>query len=318
MGAFHIDSDFVPDAPSTEKRKPGRPKGAKNKLKSTTSSSDPAALRRGRPPRTGPKQKALAARLAAGEPEQLPEPTRPVGRPPKLASAGPVQVTIREPGQRIFVKGVPDPTRRRHLAEAAELVAKTNLGPVLNASTAVEARVHISMLPSTPSRTSTSTAQSSRKTQQIIPEVNPAANITVEDEDEHSDLLPAGLGEEDDGNDPDEHGVFDNMDPSTQPVNSDGDPVAPKPRRTARALPEWLQDQFDARVVESKTRGDDNLPPLYRDHHAFWFPEADPFFLMRKVNSNFTPQRFYRARFFLWDPAALVDIPCPNCGHQLH
>lgn len=67
----------------------------------------------------------------------------------------------------------------------------------------------------------------SAETRRVIPEVNPAANIAADDEDEHSDLLHDGLGDDEGGN-PDKHSVFDNLDPSTQPMNSDGDPVAPK------------------------------------------------------------------------------------------
>ncbi|KAJ6494329.1 hypothetical protein C8R45DRAFT_793580, partial [Mycena sanguinolenta] len=75
-----------------------------------------------------------------------------------------------------------------------------------------------------------------------------------------------------------------------------------------------LQTQFLAKVKESSIRGRDNLPPLYRDHQTFWFPETDPYF------SILAPQKLYRASFFLWDPTVLVSdgIPCPNCGHRLH
>jgi hypothetical protein len=75
-----------------------------------------------------------------------------------------------------------------------------------------------------------------------------------------------------------------------------------------------LQSQFEAKVNESKVRGTDGLPPLYRDYKSFWFPVQDPFFATRELDS-ITPQKLYHATFFLWDPAALIStrIACPNC-----
>ncbi|KAJ7158821.1 hypothetical protein C8R46DRAFT_1224735 [Mycena filopes] len=356
------DLETDTQVPST-KRRPGRPKGSKNKPKTDSGTSNAPAPRRGRPPGTGHKQKAQAAREAAGESDPEHEPSRPVGRPPKNAPAGPVRVHVREPGEHIFVKGVPDPTRARHLAEAAKLVEEDNPGSTLNPSPSAELQVPntlSSASPSTPpqpptrdtralhlakaaelvsnnnlgpvlnlARSVPSSSPSAPSTtsqppiRNIIPEANSSTTLTLPDDgDEYSDLINDGLGDDDgddDGDSADEDGVIDTPDPSTQPLNSDGDPVAAKPRRTARPLPSWLQVQFDAKVAASKTRGTDNLPALYRDHQTFWFPETDPFFLMRELDPNLQPQRLYRARFFLWDPAALIDgIPCPNCGHRLH
>ncbi|KAJ7242859.1 hypothetical protein B0H12DRAFT_1023451, partial [Mycena haematopus] len=131
-----------------------------------------------------------------------------------------------------------------------------------------------------------------------------------------------GIGDDDDDSDeePDEEGVIDDKDPTIAPVDSEGDPIPPKPRRTARPLPNWLQAQFLTKVKESSIRGKDNLPPLYREHQTFWFPETDPYFSMRKLDSSLAPQKLYHASFFLWDPTVLVPdgIPCPNCGHRLH
>ncbi|KAJ7937871.1 hypothetical protein B0H13DRAFT_1588311, partial [Mycena leptocephala] len=141
-----------------------------------------------------------------------------------------------------------------------------------------------------------------------------------EDEDDYSAFLNDGIGDDEDGDEADKDGVFDEEDPTAAPVDSEGDRLPPKPRRTARALPKWLQAQFDAKVEESRARGKDNLPPLYRDHNTFWFPETDPYFSMRKLDQNLEPQQLFRARFFLWDPSVLVanGIPCPNCNHRLH
>ncbi|KAJ7242860.1 hypothetical protein B0H12DRAFT_1074154 [Mycena haematopus] len=141
LGAYTVDSALIDEftslppndrnVPVVGKRGPGRPKGAKNKGKRAMDAPNAPAKRRGRPPGTGHLQRALAERLAAGEPEATAElSTRPVGRPPKQPPVKPVKVRMREPGERIHVKGVPDPTRQRHLAEAAAIIQNNNLGSV--------------------------------------------------------------------------------------------------------------------------------------------------------------------------------------------
>ncbi|KAJ6602701.1 hypothetical protein DFH09DRAFT_1069075 [Mycena vulgaris] len=108
------------------------------------------------------------------------------------------------------------------------------------------------------------------------------ANITLpDDEADYSGIMNDGLGEDDDGDEADKDGVFNDPDPTAQPVNNDGDPIPPKPCRTARPLPKWLQVQFNVKVEESKARENNNLAPLYLGHHNFWFPETDPYFPLR-------------------------------------
>ncbi|KAG6875210.1 hypothetical protein C0992_004756, partial [Termitomyces sp. T32_za158] len=89
-----------------------------------------------------------------------------------------------------------------------------------------------------------------------------------------------------------------------------------------RPLPDWLKTLFDIHVNASGGhRGSDGLPPLYRDHHTFWFPKPSPFFVLRDIDT-LTPQKLYNVRFFLWDPECLAPqgICCPNtgCTTQLH
>lgn len=67
---------------------------------------------------------------------------------------------------------------------------------------------------------------------------------------------------------------------------------------------------FRAHVEESKERDADKLPALYRSG-TFWFPTRSLYFLLRSRIP--TPQRQYNPRFFLWDPLALFNIPCPLC-----
>ncbi|KAJ6546376.1 hypothetical protein B0H10DRAFT_2243630 [Mycena sp. CBHHK59/15] len=126
--------------------------------------------------------------------------------------------------------------------------------------------------------------------------------------DVDSDLLNdgVGVGDDDEESDNEERG-----DDHPDPAHADH----PRPRRTARKLPKWLQSQFDTKVNESKVRGEDGLPALYRDHKTMWFPVEDPYFATRDHDS-LAPEKLYHAAFFLWDPAALVApnrIACPNC-----
>ncbi|KAJ7453364.1 hypothetical protein B0H11DRAFT_1927097 [Mycena galericulata] len=276
------DAHATPDVLIPPKRPPGRPKGSKNKKKEDRDASSAPSKPRGRPPGTGHLQRARAERLV---------------------------IRVREPGERIHVKGVPDPTRQRHIAEAAALIQKNNIGNISipAASRTVEAPAPPSVSVSLPTPPSTSTP-SEATAQRIMPEVDPSASITLpEDEDEYSGFLNDGIGDDDeDGDEPDKDGVLDEADPTAEPVDSDGNKLPPKPRRTAREMPKWLQSQFNAHVEESRARGQDNLPALYRDLHTFWFPETDPYFSMRKLDHSLEPQQLYRARFFLWDPAVLV------------
>ncbi|KAJ7689413.1 hypothetical protein B0H17DRAFT_907426, partial [Mycena rosella] len=120
-----------------------------------------------------------------------------------------------------------------------------------------------------------------------------------------------GAADDDEESDDDERGHD-----VPDPANRSG----PRPRRTARKLPTWLQSQFEAKVKESNARGDDGLPPLYRNQ-SFWFPVRDPYFPTREINT-LTPQKIYEATasFFLWDPAVLLlpaRIACPICGSGL-
>jgi hypothetical protein len=127
------------------------------------------------------------------------------------------------------------------------------------------------------------------------------ASADDDEEDGYFGLMGDGVGEDDCGGDNDQDDTDDAPD-STGPANK---------RRT---LPYWLKNAFDIKVDESarNSRGPDGLPPLYRDHKTFWFPQPSTFFLLR---NSVSPQDLYNPRFFLWDPAALCagGIPCPNC-----
>ncbi|KAF8078294.1 hypothetical protein FPV67DRAFT_1402915 [Lyophyllum atratum] len=114
-------------------------------------------------------------------------------------------------------------------------------------------------------------------------------------------LLEEGIGE-DDGDDGD-------------------DSTTSSTKVPLRDLPTWLEVVFRAHVEASSAsnRGQDGLPPLYRNHQ-FWFSKPAKFFVLQDINT-LSPQRMYDARFFLWDPECLVPggIVCPNkgCGARL-
>jgi hypothetical protein len=129
------------------------------------------------------------------------------------------------------------------------------------------------------------------------------ASADDNEEDGYFGLMGDGLGEEDQGGEDEQE---------------DGEEIAGSAARR-HPLPEWLQKAFDIKVIESACaiRGPDGLPPLYRDHKTFWFPQQSTYFLLR--SQSISPQDLYNPRFFLWDPAALClnGIPCPNCHVSL-
>jgi hypothetical protein len=43
----------------------------------------------------------------------------------------------------------------------------------------------------------------------------------------------------------------------------------------------------------------------------------DPFFVLKDL-TTLRPEDLFQAQFFLWDPAALADIPCQNCQTRLN
>lgn len=85
------------------------------------------------------------------------------------------------------------------------------------------------------------------------------------------------------------------------------------------SLPPWLFSEFKAKVAEADARNDDMLPPLYRDHRTFWFPQPSAFFILNEGHLN--PAKLYNPRFFLWDPQVLcpngIKCPIPQCGARL-
>jgi hypothetical protein len=89
--------------------------------------------------------------------------------------------------------------------------------------------------------------------------------------------------------------------------------------RATCPLPTWLKEDFEWKVGESKIRGKDGLPPLYRDLGTFWFPRKSKFFVFRR-SSTPTPSALYNYDMFLWDPESLLSdgLPCPNCKTRLY
>jgi hypothetical protein len=176
---------------------------------------------------------------------------------------------------------------------------------------------HLSPRNTTLSSLSTSCPGSMRRLEHlVIPEENPSRITNDYNDDGSKDgdcdesdngangsdnlLIEDGIGEDDEDEEDDD------MEDTDSPHLSRRLPIRP--------LPPWLKDAFNQRVEESKIRGQDGLPALYRDHKTFWFPRPSTFFLLK--DQNLSPQQIYSYDMFLWDPMALVDggIPCPNAG----
>ncbi|KAJ7454551.1 hypothetical protein B0H11DRAFT_1926387 [Mycena galericulata] len=125
-----------------------------------------------------------------------------------------------------------------------------------------------------------------------------------EEEDGADGLLNDGLGEEGEESDGEEQGE-----------NAPGDAPNPTSSRPRRKLPGWLQTQFDEKLRLAGIR-DKGLPLLYARDKTFWFPLEDPYFALQQLES-LSPQKMFRARFFLWDPDVLqfldnwVSLPLP-------
>ncbi|KAJ6560523.1 hypothetical protein DFH09DRAFT_1316542 [Mycena vulgaris] len=281
-----IGASTCTDEPSTDSipapRRPGRPKGSKNKNKRPSNATPSAPKPLGRPPGTGYLQRARAMSGADNDP---PKEKRPVGRPPKLSPAQGLAINV---GKHTVI-GMPAVIRSKHVSDAAELVNSSSLHPLFtqqpsistqpipeNIAAPVNSHPPISITP-------------------VVPESildDPSSILLPEDQDPDDDsvILNDGIGTGDDDEESDSEEEGDDPDPA----NSNH----PHPRRTARQLPHWLQGQFNAKVNESKSRGSDGLPSLYRDHHTFWFPLDNPYFATREITvahlrrENYTTPHF--------------------------
>ncbi|KAJ7760274.1 hypothetical protein DFH07DRAFT_771904 [Mycena maculata] len=318
--AFVENSISPPDLGA--KRKPGRPKGSRNKTSSAKSIVDDPPKPRGRPPGTGHKQLAHARALSLGadltEPET--EPKRPVGRPrktpaPRAFSAhigtrdfctqksryfsgndlnrdsdptkkrqrngAIVTMTIAPLQARPTIPGMPAVIRTERGREAADASNPDHLHSIFIPPTNASAPTPIPPIPPLPQTRSADTR---------VPDIpNTPPDIVIdENADEYNHLLNDGLGEE---FEEDDNGDEDDLE-----FSDDG----PKPRRTAHALPKWLEAQFKALVAESSIRDTDNLPPLYKTGKTFWFP---PYFSLKDLRT-IIPEDLFHAQFFLWDPQA--------------
>lgn len=144
--------------------------------------------------------------------------------------------------------------------------------------------------------------------------------LTVNEEDPERPVEePMGWGDGGEGDDGlgDGLGVEDDEGDSDDDVgcNNNG-PASSSPPQLRRPLPHWLQDAFQQKVNESSRRDARGLPPLYADHQTFWFPQKSAYFILERT-PHVSPPDLYNPRFFLWDPEALCQILCPNCGRRL-
>ncbi|KAJ3547523.1 hypothetical protein NMY22_g1613 [Coprinellus aureogranulatus] len=121
----------------------------------------------------------------------------------------------------------------------------------------------------------------------------------------------SGVGHDDGEDDEDQ----DEDDPLSRDVQ---DPETPSPNRTP--LPERFEVEFKAKVKECRERDSMGRPPLYSKLRMFFWPKADPFFILESSSSP-VPDDVLEPTFCLWDPLSLAEfqsIRCPNdCGGSL-
>ncbi|KAJ7506340.1 hypothetical protein B0H11DRAFT_1973580, partial [Mycena galericulata] len=300
------------------KRKPGRPKGSRNKNQPPSNNIQSGPKRLGRPPGTGSRQRALLNGTAPPE-----EPKRPVGRPRVRSPPRPTTVRF----GRIHVPGRPPPLRPNEPLDESNTLQMSG-GRFITRNAEPTANVTAGSPPIADPPTA-ATLPPMLQNQEIIQEPDsPSEIIFLEDEDDYTGLLNDGIGDDNDGAASDEEEMqeedIDQPDPGAA-GGEDSDSSEGSTRQAKRsggpahALPDWLMNPFKENVAASAPRGKDRLPTLYREHRTFWFPTPDPFFSLEDLDS-LAPEQLFSPVFFLWDPDALVPggIPCPVCGHRLN
>ncbi|KAF5326444.1 hypothetical protein D9611_000570 [Ephemerocybe angulata] len=159
----------------------------------------------------------------------------------------------------------------------------------------------------------------------VTPPVVPSDQCTIPEEniaegtnhagiaDDESSADGAGLGEPDDDSDDEDAGEEEGD------LEDDGeleDGAVPKKKTRNRIpLPEEVKKAFDGHIEECRTRNHLGQPRLYWYNKTFRFPQQATWFSLQKP--DLSPQKLYNPAFFLWDPRALVKIPCPNCSTEL-
>ncbi|KAJ7161840.1 hypothetical protein C8R43DRAFT_947351 [Mycena crocata] len=200
------------------KRKPGRPKGSRNKKQQSTEDELAAVPKRlGRPPGTGHLQRARAAGTVPPE-----DPKRPVGRPRIHSPPRPVAINL----GRIFVPGRPPPLRSKDPVDESNTLRISGgqfvvRGPA-NVPESHRVNVPITALPPT-------------QEQQIIPESDSSEDIVFPDEeDEYTRLMNDGIGDDADGTESEDEGKneeeMDQADPGMAGGDDTEQPDAVDPR----------------------------------------------------------------------------------------
>lgn len=150
--------------------------------------------------------------------------------------------------------------------------------------------------------------------ERLIPEREAGSLVSEED----TDLDGSGIGEPSGEDSEDEDDTLPDEDDVEDPGDSgqaDGIGSAGTRKRKRIPTPEWLEQIFKNLVAQCKDRNHLGQPRLYYQNETFWFPTKSTYFLLQKL--GVTPEKTFNPRFFLWDPLALFDIPCPNCGTKL-
>ncbi|KAF5381364.1 hypothetical protein D9615_008300 [Tricholomella constricta] len=301
-------------------RNPGRPRKSELNKAPTPAEVEPPKVKRpvGRPRGSGPRQ------LEAAQGHQVPAKKKPVGRPRKYVAFGsPSQSSRKWAIRGLHVPGFNATGPSHRSASGASLSPSessmaTPFPAMYNSVSRLTVPLEEQSVPSpplfAPSLGSSRPDQDndSLSVAESGPEYLPAtdgdpSDLLFEDVDTddvtsggdtESNFLEDGAGEEDDEDDED--------------VNSEPQPQSSKV--PLRPLPPWISKDFNTYIKESQNRGPDGLPPLYRDHQTFWFPQRATFFTLK--DDDISPQKLYDRRYFLWDPLSLLvhGIQCPNEG----
>ncbi|KIM43649.1 hypothetical protein M413DRAFT_25978 [Hebeloma cylindrosporum] len=301
-------------APSTPQQpKHGRPP---KKIKPTLSSSQ-THHRLGRPPGSGPKQRAKAELLASGRNVSLPKKC-PVGWPHKNkdmggrvmvkliqgkiqslpdSSTGPRSSSAPLPSNlntRSIFQFPVQRTCRASSVPSGHHPFSAQLGPLchsagastpaLSTFTSTTPYTSFTNLPPPPS---TSSATMPFISHQIIPLEDPQCPVELEDKDDKNpEVSGDGLGDEDEFDVEGDEGD-DERDPKEEDSGIQ-DVTGQCPRCL---MPLWLRNAFKVKVTESAQRNENRLLPLYATHQSFWFPQPSMFFILQR--KGVSPQHLY-------------------------
>ncbi|KAK7047836.1 hypothetical protein VNI00_006164 [Paramarasmius palmivorus] len=272
-----IDAHDSGTTADSEKRRPGRPKGSKNK---TTLEREAAELQDGSDEATANEQQT---KRLVGRPRKVPVVTGPA-----VIRSGTTTVAGSDPTG----TGIIPPIFHRRLNRAV-----ASQSPTITSNQETSSSAPTSALP---------ISQTSVREETLLPHDDPSRKISLNAPDDDGLDPNVATGEGVGSDDDDDFGIG---------VEIDDDSENPSVGR--RPPPLFVMRIFNKHLefIKQHTSGAGNhvTSDIYRRSKSFWLPKADTFFLL--YDENISPTSLYNPRFFYWDPLLLVDeIPCPKLG----